>query len=152
MTADANMMNGSYKSCAQAEVPMGPSESWFFFCALYSLCHTFWHFDSFVRHEDPDQNCICDDGWTTAGITDTLHFLQGTDQISNLLIFCQEVRCWTLGILPVPFDLSNTGPWCGIWCSTGTCSQYSCISDDECVAGLWSWHKLFGRSSVHRQS
>ena len=25
-------------------------------------------------------------------------------------------------------------PWCGIWCSTGTCSQYSCISDDECVA------------------
>ena len=30
------------------------------------------------RHQDPEyENCICDDGWKTAGITDTLHFLQG---------------------------------------------------------------------------
>lgn len=43
-------------------------------------------------HQDPEyENCICDDGWKTAGITDTLHFLQGT------------------------------------------CSQYSCTSDEECV-------------------
>ncbi|CAJ1347062.1 unnamed protein product, partial [Effrenium voratum] len=30
-------------------------------------------------HEDPElKNCLCDEGWKSAGITDTLHFMQGT--------------------------------------------------------------------------
>ncbi len=83
MTADA-----STNPVPKLRCPWAPRRVGSF--SLCTLCKTFGILTaSFVRHEDLDQNCICDDGWTTAGITDTLHFLQGTDQICR---FCEYLR------------------------------------------------------------
>ena len=49
------------------------------------------------RHPDPDYgNCICDDGWKSAGITDTLHFLQGNLESSFVSLYVAA-----MGTLPV---------------------------------------------------
>ena len=110
MTADANMMNGSYKSCAQAEVPMGPSESWFFFCALYSLCQTFWHFDSFgkgMKIQIRTAFATMDGRRLELPILFT--FFKALTKSLDFFVNMSVVELLEF-YLHVPFDLSNAGP------------------------------------------